>query len=337
MRRILSILVTFSVLVPECALAQPRVTAHVEPDSIMIGDRFTICIEVDQDRMQTVVFPTFHSITAKEGDQAPAVEFIREFPTDTVVVDGRRLKLRKRYEMTAFDEGRYNLGRQQVLYAGKNVVDTLSTEDSLVVSIATFQIDSLNQGICDLKPQKTLKFRFGEISGYLMYALLGLAVLALLVYLFTLYLHSRGKRLTDIFRPAPPLPPHVVALAALDALRAEQLCQKDRHKQYYSAMSEILRTYISGRFGVGAMEMTTDQLMRNIGDVAEISDRNRMDLQTVLSDSDLVKFAKFTPETEQNDGDLQRCYAFVNDTKPVEVVPGDDEDQPLKNDKAEKR
>lgn len=323
------VLVVIAAFLSAMSLAQPRVTASIEQkDSvIMIGDRFFLCIEVDKDQMQTVVFPSFRNIEVREkaGQELPSLEIIREWPVDTLAREGRRQVLRKKYELSAFDEGRYNLGCPQVLYADKNIVDTLFVKDSIIVEIATFQIDSLGQGICDIHPQKTLGFRFGEISGYLLYVLLGLLALALIVYLFSLYLKSRGRSITDLFRPAPPVPPHVAAIAALEALRSQRLCQNNKHKQYYSALSEILRTYISGRFGVGAMEMTTDQLMKAVEDV-EMPSHSRMDLQTVLMDSDLVKFAKFTPEDDQNDSDFGKSYGFVEDTKPVEEIPEDGEE-----------
>ena len=36
----------------------PRVTSRIEPDSIMIGDRFTYIIDVEKDTAQEVAFPT---------------------------------------------------------------------------------------------------------------------------------------------------------------------------------------------------------------------------------------------------------------------------------------
>ncbi len=49
-----------------------------------------------------------------------------------------------------------------VLYADKNIVDTLWARDSLYLQVATFQIDSTSQSIYDVKPQSNLPFRFGR-------------------------------------------------------------------------------------------------------------------------------------------------------------------------------
>ena len=314
---------------------RPTVRATVEPDSVMIGDRFTITIEVEKDLVQSIAFPTFTPPKSEDGEQKPmSMECIVDAPVDTVSVTGRRLHLRKRYEMAAFDEGIYSLGRPQVLYADKNIVDTLYASEELSVKVATFQIDSTSHAIFDMKPQKSLPFRFGEVSGYLSWALFGAAVLALLVFALVKYLAKRGKHISDLWRPAPPLPPHIVAITALEQLHDQKLWQNNRHKQYYSALSDILRTYLAGAFGVGAMEMTTDEIIDAMRDV-ELPQKSAMDLVAVLRDADLVKFAKAMPEAEENEAAYHKAYYFVEETKPVEPSADDagEDDIPTLNEK----
>ena len=245
------------------------------------------------------------------------------------------MRLRKRYEMALYDEGIYHLGKAQVLYVDKNLIDTLVAERENSVVVETFQIDSTMTTVRDLKPQKTLKLRFAEFSGYLAIALAVAALLALAIYLLTRYLHKRGRRLSDIFKPTPPPPPHIVAIEALEKLRDEKLWQNNKHKLYYSGLSDILRTYLAGRFDVGAMEMTTDEIVDALRGV-DIEQKQKMNLVAVLRDADLVKFAKAMPEAEENEAAYNKAYYFVEETKPVEVVE-DDEDEPTKNKKEEQQ
>jgi uncharacterized phage-like protein YoqJ len=58
-----------------------------------------------------------------------------------------------------------------------------------------------------------------------------------------------------------------------------------------------------------------------------------MDLVSVLRDADLVKFAKATPEAEDNELAFDKAYYFVEETKPVEVYDKEQEDTPTKNEK----
>ena len=311
---------------------RPTVTASVSPDSVMIGDRFTLEIVVDKDQVQSVAFPQFGQSRSEDGREG-SLECMREYPEDTLSHEGRRIRLRKRYELAAFDEGVYSLGRAQVLYADKNIVDTLYADEPLQVNVATFQIDSTSHAIFDIKPQKTLPFRFGEISGYLLWALLALVLVGLAAYGLKVWLNRHGRRFKDLFKPAPPLPPHVVAISALEELHNRKLWQNNKHKLYYSGLSDILRTYLAGRFGVGAMEMTTDEIVEAIRTL-ELPKKSAMDLVAVLRDADLVKFAKAMPEADENEDAYNKAYYFVEETKPVEEQPEEDEDAPTTNDNA---
>ena len=295
----------------------PVVRARVEPDSIFIGDRFDYVIEIDKDLVQTTHFPTF---SAKDG----MVELVEELPVDTLKRDGRRLRIAKRYRLAAFQEGLINMGAAGVVYADKNIVDTLYAADSVYLKVATFQIDSTSQSIFDLKPQQNLPFKVAEIKSYLLWGLLALVVLVALLVALDRYLKARGRRLGDLFKPAPPQPPHVIAIAALEALHHQKLWQNNKHKLYYSLLTEILRTYIDGRWGVSAMEMTSDEIIAAMRSV-ELPDKARMDLTAILRDADLVKFAKFAPEAEQNENDYQKAYYFVEETKPIEENPSAEE------------
>lgn len=338
---IVSLLVAMVVYVGAYAQSTPpTIVASLDKDTIMIGDRVTLTIEVERDVMQAIFFPTFDfkSAQANDGEEQQSVnveqsiEIIHDFKPDTVKIDARRDKLRKRYELAMYDEGIYKLGRAQVLYLDKNVVDTIFAARENQVVVKTFQIDTTMKSVRDIKPQMTLKFRFGEISGYLSIAFAVLLLIALLLYILVRYLHSRGRNLSDIFKPAPPPPPHIVAIEALERLHNEKLWQNNKHKLYYSGLSDILRNYLAGAFGVGAMEMTTDEIVEALRE-SEITQKARMELISVLRDADLVKFAKATPEADENELAYNKAYYFVEETKPVEVEESAEEDLPTKNEK----
>ena len=252
MRRLLATLLLLAG-VPTAAQNTPTVTAHAEPDSILIGDRSDLVIDVEKDLVQVVEFPEFE-------DRDGKIEVVESLPVDTLERDGRRLKLRKRYRLAASTRA-VRRGTARVLYADKNILDTLSSRDSVYLEVTTFQIDSTSQSIYDLKGQRTLPFRFREIRGYVLWGLLALALLAAAAYALHRWLAARGKRLGDLFKPAPPLPPHVAAIQALEALHNQKLWQNNRHKQYYSGLTDILRTYIAARWGHRRWRMTSDEII----------------------------------------------------------------------------
>ena len=175
----------------------PQVTAHIQPDSVMIGDRFDLMVDVEKDLVQVVEFPEFDPRDGK-------IELVENCPVDTLERDGRHLRLRKRYTLAAFEEGKWNLGLPAVLYADKNIVDTLRARDSLYLEVATFQIDSTSQSIYDLKPQRNLPFRFAEVSGYAKWGVLALLMILVALYALKRILARYGKGLGDLFKPMRP-------------------------------------------------------------------------------------------------------------------------------------
>ena len=302
----------------------PKVSGSIDVDSVSIGDRFVYSIEVDKDLVQSVLFPSF------TGAGSEAYELIEDMPVDTLSREGRRLKIRKSYRLAAFEEGIHNVV-PQVMYADKNIVDTLYGSDTLSLLVTTFQIDSTSHAPFDIKPQKNLPFKFGEISGYVKWAVIVLIILLLLLYALKRILAHFGKNITDIFKPAPPLPPHVEAQMALEKLRQQRLWQEGEHKLYYSTLTDIIRAYIAGRYGVGAMEMTSDEIIDAMRG-AELPQKSAMDLSDILREADLVKFAKAVPEADENEAAFRAAWDFVEQTKPVEIIE-DDEDEPQQDGK----
>ena len=311
MKRLPLLVLLFAAFGARAQSPRPVVTARVEPDSVMIGDRFDYIIEVEKDLVQVVRFPVF-----QPGENPGALVLVEEAPVDTLLREGRRMKLRKRYRMAVFEEGHHDFGTAEVFYADKNIVDTLRSENDLTLDVATFQIDSTSQPIYDLKPQRTLPFRLGEIRGYLLWGLLAAIGLALLAAGVLCWLRRRGSTLGGLFAAAPALPPHVEAIRALEELHNRKLWQNNRHKQYYSGLTDILRTYIARRWEIGAMEMTSDEIIAAMRSI-ELPDKARADLTAILRDADLVKFAKATPDAGQNEADYLKAYYFVEETKPA--------------------
>lgn len=330
MKKIVYTLLLSLLSMPMLLLAQshePEVTSYVEPDTVQIGDLFTYTIEVKRDMAQVSEFPIYN--TTQQSEKGANVELVEAFEVDTLSREGRRLHLRKRYLMQVFDEGIINMGRGSVLYADKNVLDTLYGGDSVYLTILPIEIDSVAaaNGLRDIKPQKDMPFKFGEISGYVTWSVAIIALLALAVFIVIKVLAHYGRNLGDLFKPAPPLPPHVVAIRALEALHHRKLWQNEKYKLYYSELTDILRTYIAGRYGIGAMEMTSDEILEAMRTLSEqeLPRKASMDLTRILREADLVKFAKAEPSAEENEAAYTMAYYFVEETKIQEPTPSEGE------------
>ncbi|MBR2015384.1 MAG: hypothetical protein IJ998_08205 [Alistipes sp.] len=297
------------------------VSGYFLQDSILIGDRFDYVVEVQKDMAEFIEFPEYGS-----RDLELVAEHI-----DTLKMGARRQKVRKQYTFVAFGLGDLKL-LPQVLYGDKNILDTIYAADSVSLHIANpFKIDTTSRINATLKPQADMPFIFAEIEEYFWWGVVAVMVIALLVGATILILHHYGMRLGDLFRPAPVLPPHIVAKQELERLYLQRLWQAERHKQYYSSLTDILRQYILARYGVGAMEMTTEEILSSLRR-CEVEQALVMTLGEVLRDADLVKFAKAMPEAERNEQAYSIVWDFVEQTTPVEVE-AEEEPQPRRRKK----
>jgi len=95
---------------------------------------------------------------------------------------------------------------------------------------------------------------------------------------------------------APPPLPFDVAMAALAELRDANLPVE----QFYTRLSNIVRLYVEGRFGLRAPEQTTEEFLAQ----ATLPAEHMSLLSAFLTESDLVKFARLQP----GDADRQRAF-----------------------------
>lgn len=336
---------------------RPTIRGEFSKQNIEVGDQIEYIIDVEKDRATDIGIPRFgEELTPEQmSDLAEKRRNISSFvdydddifeqmgdcDIDTVSVDGRRLHLRLRYRLAVMETGDVYL-RPSILYFEKNrdLPDTIYAADSLVLHVARYEqldttrflrldpasqqgakVDSLlaSQFIIDdgLRTQKDMPFIFDEVKDYVIYAIIGIILLALYIW-FVVWAYRRraNQNITGRVKPIPQLPPHVVANKALVELSHRKLWQNGRFKQYYTSLATILRVYISKRWSIGAMEMTTDEIIHALNDV-DMSRESRMDLVEVLRTADMVKFAKACPDGEQNDQNYWRAYYFVENTKPT--------------------
>lgn len=120
--------------------------------------------------------------------------------------------------------------------------------------------------------------------------------------------------------PAKPKEPaHIVALRELDRIKNEKIWQKEKTKQYYSEVTDVLRVYIEDRFDMRAMEQTTDEILDGFRYRKDLlSEKSFTNLSQILSLADLVKFAKYKTLPDDDNLTLVNSYFFVNETKKEE-------------------
>ena len=288
---------------------EPRVRLELERDTIELGDQITLSVVIDKDLAQDVRVPQFENNMLMEG-----IEILGTPAIDTLKRDGRELQLRLRYLITSFDAGRYTMKEFPVVVGVEPKFDTVRSADSVVLTVSTFEIDTTTMQIFDIKQPLDAPVVWAEVAPYVWWGLLGLAVLGGLVWLLVWW---RKKRKAALAAAAEPI--HVRAIRQLEELHSQKLWQSGKAKEYFSELTDILRTYLEGRYGIEAMEMTSAEI---VGALSDINEPKLIEqLRAMFSVADLVKFAKMIPEGTECETAYFDVYYYVEQTKEIVVEP----------------
>jgi hypothetical protein len=298
------IILVYLLSVPQQLYSQyVEIKAELDTSQITIGDQFNLNLHVSQPSGMDVVFPDIlDTLTSK-------IEVLQQFESDTTSAEDDQVEVKKRYLLTCFDSGLYEIPPLPFRVSFDDWDDTLFSNPMLLL-VNSVPLDST---IRDIKQPVNVPISFAEIFPFL---LLGAGILALAYAVF--YFLRKRKRKEPLFTSIKPMdPPHVIALRELDELKEAKLWQKNEYKLYYTRLTEIIRMYMEKRFGIPAMEQTTFDILRSWKQ-AGYSDQELDDiLKQLLNLADLVKFAKEKPLPTDNEENINNAYVFVRKTRPI--------------------
>ncbi|MBP2681928.1 MAG: hypothetical protein H6Q78_1791 [Candidatus Krumholzibacteriota bacterium] len=105
----------------------------------------------------------------------------------------------------------------------------------------------------------------------------------------------RRRRRRPVAKPVEPeLPADVVAYRRLDEIERMKLVEKGEIKPHYTLVVDALRSYLERRYLILALDQTTDEILRDL----RRKNEGTAEIEPVLREADLVKFAKYKPEIE---------------------------------------
>ena len=240
---------------------------------------------------------------------------------DFMVLDGRTVRSNDDTSSSAqvvvarYDSGFAVLPPLKYAYVlpGGTTTDTVET-NPLLLTVHLVEIDTTGS-IRDLKPPLGVPLTLTEVATIV---LIALAVVAT-VYFLRRYWKRRRTLKPESADVSPPRPAHIIALEELALLKEKRLWQQGLTKQYYSELTEILRRYFENRYGMTALEETTDEIMHDLRSHLH-AESLCGDAGRILRQADLVKFAKFLPPISEHEESLITAYNLVDKTKRIETV-----------------
>ncbi|MBK6521199.1 MAG: hypothetical protein KBG47_05270 [Bacteroidia bacterium] len=332
MRNFFKILFVFLfVLTTKFSSSQVTVRAVLDTAKIRIGEQVKLDLYLLYDPnkgISKIEWPSLRdTITEK-------VEIISTTPVDTTMPsksDPGVLQQHQQLLISAYDSGYFAIPPFKFIINGDTANPVYS--EVLLLEVHTVPTDSSAKKIKDIKDPLGEPFSWLWYKEYFYWGIAALFFIAA-IWLFVYY---RNKRLANrIIEPEKPkIPAHITALASLERIRETQIWKENKIKEYYSEITDTIRLYIEERYGIMALESTTDELLAMMKSQV-IDNVSKEKLQVMLKLADFVKFAKMIPMEQEHALTLQSAFEFVNGTKreeemvvventdPPQIIPTED-------------
>ena len=295
----------FFILLTSCWSVKAQ-TVDVRIDSLQffIGQQANITLGVTYDGNQKMQLPNI-----KAGDELiPNVEVVQVHKPDTSFLNnGKKIEVQQQYTITAWDSSFYYIPPFEVKIDGKPY-----QSKSLAIKVYTVDVDTLHldqffppHEIMDLPfSWKDWKGVVGMSFLYIFLLMIGIAIY---------YRVINEKPLVKFIRRKKILPPHKVAINEIERIKAERKWTMEDSKEYYTQLTDTLRTYIRSRYGFNAMEMTSSEIIDKL--IEEKNEAALAELREIFAVADLVKFAKYSTLINENDSNLVAAIEYINQTK----------------------
>ena len=284
-----------------------------ERDSVLIADQLLYGFELKQ-----VEEGTRFALPEWKNDERGGVQAVSPWIVDTVRIKNQKkgmprlLDIRSSLLITSFDEGVYDLPPIMVGRLSKDgVIDTL-VFDPMRLEVKTMPVDTATFVPHDIKGQIRYPVTMAEVIPWLV---LFWIVAIIVIVISCLVIMRRRKGDPAYVRKDPA---HIVALRELDKYRGNKMWVPEKQKVFYSGVTDALREYISSRYGVSAMEMTTAEIFADMRN-SDVPKELLSEVKELFERADFVKFAKYVASDEDNASVLPLAVRFVTETYQTEI------------------
>lgn len=293
-------------------------TLSTSADLITTVETLELHLEATLEDGYEVQFPAYPQAeaepTSDEGDEDNVFTLADYEDAAPVLLDDGRVRRQRTYFLEPFLDGTYTIPALEVRYgAAEQTDDTwlrMETEP-LAITVAS---------VLEPGAEPALEALAGPVSvqdptpwaWYAFWLLLALLIAAAGYY----YVFIRKAPTPP---PPPPVPHYKRALDALDAIEREKLVEKGLYKEFYIRVSDVLRHYIEGQFGLPASERTTEEFLEGLQQSALLGLTEQLLLKEFLRHCDLVKFAGAEPSSEDIRHTFDTCKQFVKDTAKTDL------------------
>jgi hypothetical protein len=302
-----------------------EIKIEAQPRKALVGDPIRIDLELTLPQSYQFRLPMLES---------PTAEFtILEPFTDVTVSEGEnkkekppadgRIRHRKRATVALYKVGEFEFPPLQLSLRSPEGKETVAATQPLKIHIQSV-LSEKEQNLKDLKKQ-------AEIPDPVNWILWLAVLLVLLAVAAGVWWWWQRRR-----RPALPVPeqllvdPLASAEADLHDLLARRWLENGFVKQFYVALSDIVKKILESGYGIHTLEKTTPEVMENLREQrAGASTQDLASIESLLIHCDLVKFAKYVPSKTETENAVKDAFQILDACKRSRALPAAPAAEPL--------
>ncbi len=167
----------------------------------------------------------------------------------------------------------------------------------------------LTPHINDTLPQQNIINTFIPLNEKTSNYIMPLIIAAIICIILSLYFVHKNKAYKVM-----SISPQETALSKLDYLLSEKLTEKEHFRQFYFALSDIIRSYIEDTTHVTSSHQTSNELISAIRKVDNININTLQELKILLQHCDLIKFSEKIPTPEEISEDIKLTRRILDST-----------------------
>ena len=295
-----------SALSIRCDAQAVSLKGRISVDTILVGQPFDYQLLLTVPKDYNVDWKRFGDTLSK------SIEIIKEGElTTTPVENSDNVLMKQQLTLTTFDTGYVYVPEIDIYYSK-------SLQDSVRYKLHTMEKELYVKTVAVDTTQAFLPIN-GVIKQHITakevmpWAVIVLAVVGILYLIYYLQKHRKTQQPVVIEKKKPTIPAIVTARAKLADMKDNELWNSLKVKDYYTDLTDIAREYLEGQFEIDAVEMTTDEIMKEVN-ALNLQEFVKMKLQDTLITADLVKFAKASPSKDENEQSFKDINLFVEDS-----------------------
>lgn len=286
------------------------VITQITPEIFTLGDIATYTIKVQHD---PTIVPTAPAIKPPAG-----LEFIESGESPPQNIDGQTVH-EYWYRLRVDEVGPLKLPSIPVEFnapdsndSGKTIQGTILAPEASLEVQSLLSLTDAPEGVRDIKPLE-------EISPpWMHYVWIALASLALIALLYFFWRKWKSRPANEYTLNLPTLTPEELAFNELEALKSKRWLTIGRIQDHFFELSEIFRRYLENRYHFPAREWTTEEITAHFKNFSKLSDSQKLQARSILTQSDRVKFAKAELNIERDE--MQYVINFIKEAQPTEPV-----------------